>query len=65
MAGSSGTKVSPPPIAAPPAVPVTDDENARAAEAAIRKREQLAKGRRSTLLSGMGEMGTQGKTLLG
>jgi len=65
MGGGSAPKVNPPPIAAPAAVPVTDDENAKAAMEAIRKREQLAKGRRSTLLSGMGEMDTQRKSLLG
>jgi len=65
MGGGSAPKVSPPLFAVPSAVPVTDDENAKAAAEAIRKREQLAKGRRSTLLSGMGETGTQGKTLLG
>jgi hypothetical protein len=71
MGGGSAPKVSPPPIAAPSAVPVSDDENAKAAAEAIARRERLAKGRRSTLLSGMndvpglGTMDTQRKSLLG
>lgn len=65
MAGSSAPRISPPPVATPPPTPMSDDENARAAAEAIRRREKLAKGRRSTLLSGLGEMDSQRKTLLG
>lgn len=65
MSKGSAYKATPPPVPTPPPTPVSDDENARAAEEAIRRRERLAKGRRSTLLSGLGDTGTQGKTLLG
>jgi len=51
--GGGAPHVSPPPIVSPPPTPALGDNQAEMAAEAIRRRERLAKGHRSTLLSGL------------